>query len=362
MNLIRNNRISGIPSLLLMFIFFGCGRTESPEKAEAPKVAVTEAKETIWHIKALHPEGRFLDVKALDKAGNIYDLKAIQHSDQRQLMDIKALMGGKKIPVKVLVSTDEYAPVKAIGEDGSLLDIKALTPGGERLDVKGIHRAGNIIDIKAINNEGTFYGVKAISPEGRLNDVKGVKMFDTDLEATINSVPVHAHIKALPQAQRTGGTGIWHVKAIHPEGRTLDVKALDAEGNLFDVKAIQDSGQRQLMDIKAFINGYNAPVKILVSEDTFAPVKALGEDGTDYDIKALTPDGERLDVKGVRKSGNITHIKAIGKAGAFYGIKAISADGMLNDVKGVKMYESEQEGVINGVKVHAHIKALPQIE
>ena len=187
-------------------------------------------------------------------------------------------------------------------------------------------------------------------------------MFSNDLEATVNGVEVHAHIKALPQAVRVGGTGIWHIKAIHPEGHTLDVKALDADGNIFDIKAIQDAGQWQLMDVKALMEGKKAPVKILVSDDAYAPVKALGDDGTIYDIKALTPEGERLDVKGVKRSGNITHIKAINTAGDFYGIKAISPDGMLNDVKGVKMLETEQEATINGVKVHAHIKALPQLD
>ncbi|MEJ2583892.1 MAG: hypothetical protein P8Z38_02250 [Robiginitalea sp.] len=350
---------------VLMSLSAGCrGKNteviEVTSEVKEETAAVTE--ELIWHIKAVHPEGRFLDVKALDADGNIYDVKAIQDSDQRQLMDIKALMGSAKIPVKILVSTDEYAPVKAIGTDGTIYDIKALTPEGERLDVKGVSRAGNIIDIKAINNEGTFYGIKAISPTGQLNDVKGVKMFGNDREATVNGVDVHAHIKALPQAVRVGGTGIWHIKAIHPEGRTLDVKALDSEGNIYDVKAIQDAGQRQLMDVKALMEGKKAPVKILVSGDAYAPVKALGEDGTIYDIKALTPEGERLDVKGVKKSGNITHIKAINSKGEFYGIKAISPDGMLNDVKGVKMTETDQEAVINGVKVHAHIKALPQID
>jgi len=224
----------------LLAISVGCnGKDKAPEEQPEPVVSqeVSEIpQEIIWHIKAVHPEGRFLDVKALDKEGNIYDVKAIQNADQRQLMDIKALMGGERMPVKILVSTDEYAPVKAIGDDGSIYDIKALTPEGERLDVKGVSRAGNILDIKAINNEGTFYGVKAISPEGQLNDVKGVKMFSNDLEATVNGVEVHAHIKALPQAQRVAGTGIWHIKAIHPEGWTLDVKALDADGNIFDIK------------------------------------------------------------------------------------------------------------------------------
>jgi len=350
----------------LLTTSIGCKeKGEAPEEKSQPEVTreIQEVtQQYLWHVKAIHPEGRFLDVKALDREGNIYDVKAIQDSDQRQVMDIKALMGGKKVPVKILVSTDEYAPVKAIGEDGTIYDIKALTPEGERLDVKGVSRAGNIIDIKAINDEGTFYGIKAISPEGQLNDVKGVKMFSNDQEATVNGVEVHAHIKALPQAIRVGGTGIWHIKAIHPEGRTLDVKALDAEGNIYDIKAIQDYGQRQLMDVKALMEGKKAPVKILVSADAYAPVKALGEDGTIYDIKALTPEGERLDVKGVKRSGNITHIKAIGQDGDFYGIKAISPDGMLNDVKGVKMMETDEEATINGVKVHAHIKALPQID
>jgi hypothetical protein len=154
---------------------------------------------------------------------------------------------------------------------------------------------------------------------------------------------------------------IWHVKAIHPEGRTIDVKALDAEGNIYDVKAIRDTGQRQMMDVKAFVRGEKIPVKILVSNDKYAPVKAIGSDGTIYDIKALEND-LKLDVKGVSRSGNIIHIKAINPKGEFYGIKALSPEGQLNDVKGIKMSAESIEGVINGVEVHAHIKAIPQVE
>ncbi len=109
------------------------------------------AAETIWHIKAIHPEGRFLDVKALDKVGNIYDVKAIEESGNLHLMDIKAFVGGKRLPVKVLVSDDQFAPVKAI------------------------------------------------SPDGHLHDVKGLKMSKEDVELTISGVVVLAHIKALPQ-------------------------------------------------------------------------------------------------------------------------------------------------------------------
>ena len=34
---------------------------------------------------------------------------------------------------------------------------------------------------------------------------------------------------------------IWHIKAIHPDGYSIDVKALDKDGNKYDVKAIQNS-------------------------------------------------------------------------------------------------------------------------
>ena len=69
----------------------------------------------IWNVKAIHPQGQTLDIKAFDQSGTKYDVKAIQDSDQQHLLDIKALIGGKRLPVKVLVSDDKYAPVKAIG-------------------------------------------------------------------------------------------------------------------------------------------------------------------------------------------------------------------------------------------------------
>lgn len=162
---------------------------------------VCTAEEVIWHIKAVHPEGRLLNVKALDESGKIYPVKAIEQHGNRHLMDVKALIDGKRLPVKILVSDDKLAPVKAIGEDGTIFDIKALTSDGRKLDVKGVRRTGSIIDIKAIGPGGQFYGVKAMSPRGHLYDVKGVKMYDDDVEATINGVPIAAHIKALPQVR-----------------------------------------------------------------------------------------------------------------------------------------------------------------
>lgn len=94
--------------------------------------------EVIWHVKAIHPEGLFLDVKALDEDGHNYDVQAIQDADQTTLMDIKVLMNGKRIPVKILQSDGRFMPVKAITKDGQILDIKAFNLKGEKLDVKGI--------------------------------------------------------------------------------------------------------------------------------------------------------------------------------------------------------------------------------
>ncbi len=354
-------RSAYVVAILGLFLWFSGCSTSTPEVKPVTDAGDADVPtEIIWSIKAIHPEGSFMDVKALDQEGNIYDVKAIQYTDQRHLMDIKALMGAERWPVKMLMSEDRYAPVKAIGGDGTIYDIKALTPEGGKLDVKGVGRSGNIIHLKAISSEGSLYGIKAISPEGQLNDVKGVKMSKEGRESVVSGVDVHAHIKALPQAGCVGDHDIWHVKAIHPEGRTLDVKAIDNEGHIYDVKAIQDSDQRHLMDVKAFIGGREVPVKILVSDDRYAPVKAIGSDGAIYDIKALTAEGVQLDVKGVSRSGNILHIKAISSDGAFYGIKAISPEGEMNDVKGVKMSDEDREAVVNGVEVHAHIKALPQ--
>ncbi|NND79167.1 MAG: hypothetical protein HKN53_04655, partial [Maribacter sp.] len=244
--------------------------------------------------------------------------------------------------------------------DGSVYDIKALTPEGDTLDVKGVSRTKNIIHIKAINKAGEFYGIKAISPEGKLNDVKGVKMTDEQTEVLINGHAVYAHIKAIPQAGMASNNGQWHIKAFHPKGITLDIKAFDPEGKKYDVKAIQDSFQRSMLDIKAIDGNTLLPIKMIVSEDKYAPIKAISEDGLLFDVKALTPDGRKLDVKGVQRVGNLIHVKAINKDGDFYGIKAISPDGELNDVKGVKINKVDLETEINGQKVFAHIKALPQ--
>ena len=166
-----------------------------------PITDLVASEAQIWHIKAVHPAGKLLDVKAIDKDGGIHDVKAIQQTGNRHILDIKAFVDGKVLPVKVLASGSWLGPVKAIGEDGAIFDIKALTANKEKLDVKAVSRSGHVLDIKAVGDEHQFYGVKAVSAEGQLYDVKGVKMSESPVEVKINNVEVRAHVKALPQVR-----------------------------------------------------------------------------------------------------------------------------------------------------------------
>ena len=156
----------------------------------------------IWHVKAIHPEGLLLDVKAFDSADKPIAIKAIQVEGNTSLLDIKALHGEKMLAVKVLpkAAGDVYFPVKAIAEDGTIYPIKALTASGKKLDVKGVGERGNVFAIKAVAEDGKLYGIKAVSPEGRVYDVKGVKTSDGAVEGKVGSVEITAHIKGLPQA------------------------------------------------------------------------------------------------------------------------------------------------------------------
>lgn len=158
-------------------------------------------KDVIWHVKAFKPNAKILKIKAFDAKGNTYNVKAIQNSDQTSLLDVKAFVKGKKLPIKMLVMKDEkYYPVKAIGTDGTIYGIKAITEEGLILPVKGVSKSGNIVHIRAIYNDSIFYNVLAISPKGNANVVKGIKMSTEEIETTINGIEVFAHIKAIPQS------------------------------------------------------------------------------------------------------------------------------------------------------------------
>ena len=259
-------------TLISMAGLTGCEKPAEVKTDAAPATTTKAVDETVWHVKAITPEGGILDVKALDKDGKIYDVKAFPRNGDYHMMDIKAIKDGQKLSVKMLVSHDANIPVKAIGDDGTIYDIKALTSDGTRLDVKGVGQVGNIIQVKAITAKGEFYGIKAISPEGHLYDVKGVKMLKEKIEGQVHGVDFYAHIKGIPQILSTSADSIWHIKAIHPSGKILDVKAIDKEGNLNSVKAIAKGQDLHLMDIKAFVGGKTLPVKMLISEDEHIPV------------------------------------------------------------------------------------------
>ena len=172
------------------------------------------------------------------------------------------------------------------------------------------------------------------------------------LVLVINSTSIKVHAQDV----------IWHVKAMHPEGYTLDVKAFDENGNHFDVKAVEDGEQTYIMDVKAYIKNSALPVKVLVSEEEYKPIVSIDENGKTYVLNAIGKEGQYYPILGVRKSGYIVHIKAVVPSGEFYGVKAISSTGKLRDVKGMKMYDKQLELTLNGVEVHAHVVALPQIQ
>ena len=169
-------------------------------------------------------------------------------------------------------------------------------------------------------------------------------------------------LSASAQEKASADDIIWHIKAIHPNGRTMDVKAFNDRGDKFDVKALEDADQSYIMEVKSFIGGERVPVKVLVSEDEYKPLAAIDDKGNTYVLRAITPEGSFLPVKGVRKSGYIIHVKAVSEDGSFFGVKALSTSGKLRDVKGVKMYDKQLEVTLNGIKVHAHVVALPQIQ
>jgi len=374
-------RTIGYNLFILGFLFLLKACNNGPSKDKTSKTETEEivkVNDIYWNVKAIHPDGKSLDVKAFDKEGKSFDIKAIQNSDQDIFLDVKAIVDGEMLPVKMLESENQFVPVAAINNEGIKYYIKAITAEGEKLDVKGVARFGNIVIMKAITKKGDFYGVKAISPAGQLNDIKGIKIARGDREMSLNGIGIHAHVKAMhpaaneddfkiptKQKKKTKYKSdferiIWNIKVVTPDGKNLDVKAFDAEGNKFDVKAAQDSKQHSFMNIKAFVNGVELPVKIMESSDEYAPINAIGTNGTIYEIKALTDDNVKLDIKGISHSGKIINVKAINENGEFYGVKAFAPDGKLNQVKGIKIFDRKVEMNVQGRPVYAHLKAINQ--
>ncbi|MFI1743990.1 DUF7486 family protein [Thalassobellus sediminis] len=362
-----------------LLLFMACNNSSSKNKTSNTETGdISKFEDVYWNVKAIHPDGHSLDIKVFNNEGKAFDVKAIQNSNQDNFLDVKAFMDGEKLPVKVLVSKNQFSPVVAITAKGHPHKIKAITLEGEELDIIGVTRFDNVVIMKALTKKGEFYGVKAISPSGQLNNVKGIKINTKEREMSLKGLDIYAHVIVMHQTDNEDNLIIpkkniaknikensferiiWNIKAVTPEGKNLDVKAFDSEGNKFDVKATQDSKQHSFMNIKAFVDGGELPVKIMHSKDEYAPIKAIGSDGTIYDIKAVTDANVKLDVKGISRSGNLINVKAVNENGEFYGVKAFNPEGKLNAVKGIKIFDREVEMNVRGNPVHAHLKAITQ--
>ena len=365
-----------------LFLFTTCKKSESSkdEINEDETEEIVKVNEIYWNVKAIQPDGKNLDVKAFDSEGKSFDIKVVQDSDQDIFLDVKAIVGNKKLPVKMLLNSEQFDPVAVITNQGNTYNLKAVTEEGEKLDVKGVRRYGNIVLMRAITKKGDFYGVKAISPTGQLNDLKGIKIARGYTEMRIKGQDIYAHVKAMHPGTDEGKFKIpkirkenkkvkyktdfkriiWKVKAVTTDGKNLDVKAFDPEGNAFDVIGTQDSEQHSFMNIKTIVKGYELPVKILQSTDEYKPINAIATNGTIYEVKAVTEDNVKLDIKGVSRSGKIINVKAINENGDFYEVKAFGPGGKFNYVYGIKIFDREVEMKVQGHPVYAHLKALNQ--
>ena len=194
---------SKILSLVILFVLAstnGYAQIDLEKRSKLIKPEVEITGEIFWHVKAFRPVAQLLNVKAIDDDGTLYDVKAIQTSESTSILNIKALVNGQQLPIKILRKENaEFYPVKAIRKDGSLLNIKAINEDGSILDVKGVSQSGNVIDLMAITADSKTYNLISISPFSEVNAVKGVKMTDSPVEAVVNGVSIFAHVKAIKQ-------------------------------------------------------------------------------------------------------------------------------------------------------------------
>jgi hypothetical protein len=185
-------------AILLMMSVIGYAQIPDPDNVDLIKPETEIMADIFWAVKAYHPQVELLQIKVIDRNGEFHDVKAIQDSENTGVLNVKAIVNGNRLPIKLIVhGNDPYYPLKAINTDGTIMDVKAITEQGFMLDVKGVSKTGNIIHVRAIAKDGAQYNVLAVSPLGEVNDVKGLKMMDTDVEAVINGVQVFAHVKAL---------------------------------------------------------------------------------------------------------------------------------------------------------------------
>jgi hypothetical protein len=154
----------------------------------------------------------------------------------------------------------------------------------------------------------------------------------------------------------------WAVKAVTKGGKTYPVNVYLEDGTSIPVFAIYEDGNDHFMDVKGVHNGKKISIKLVLSNDVLIPVKGISENGDILKVKAEDPNGNILDVKGVSRDGNTINVAAIKGEGDYMPLKAISPDGVERNVKGVKFMRENVEMELSGVKILAHLKALPTID
>lgn len=154
----------------------------------------------------------------------------------------------------------------------------------------------------------------------------------------------------------------WAVKAVDKGGKAYPVNVYLEDGTSVPVFAIYDEGNDHFMDVKGVHNGKKISIKLVRSSDMLIPVKGISESGAILKVKAEDPDGNILDVKGISRDGNTINVAAVISEGNYMPLKAVSPDGVERSIKGIKFLRENVEMDMSGVKVLAHLKAIPVIE
>ena len=189
-------------SLVIILCIVGKANAQDPDykiEQQDKEVIQNNPDLIIWNVKVLLPSGKLFPVKAIDKNGHMHPVKAFQDFEQTHILDFKAFVNDKRLPIKLLLKETAYYPLKAIDTDGTIYAIKAIADKGKQLDIKGVSQSGNIIHIEAILNDIDSYNIIAISPKGEINIVKGIKMLKDSVETTVYGVKIFAHVKAIKQ-------------------------------------------------------------------------------------------------------------------------------------------------------------------
>ncbi len=154
----------------------------------------------------------------------------------------------------------------------------------------------------------------------------------------------------------------WPVKAVIKKGKAYPVNVYLENGTAIPLFAIYEAGNDHFMDVKGVHDGKNISIKLVLTNDVLIPVKGITANGDILKVKAEDPNGNIIDVKGVNRDGNTINIAAVDVGGKYIPLKAISPAGVVRDIKGVKFMGENVEMELGGVKVLAHLKALPTIE